>query len=113
MRIQKLGIELRKIDDVKSLYRDVDLVLQNHKPETVALQTVSHSLNKMMRPDKYVSICGIDECAKVAGIVIPAEHRNIYQAVHCMSWSEMTDDYRQFICALILNDFRTVLNPNP
>lgn len=112
MKIQTLGLELRKINNVTALYNDVDQVLKNTSAVDIAHQTTAHVLQKMLKPDKWISICEIKECAKICGICIPAERLSIYQATHCMGWNEMTPEYRQLITAMILNDFRSILNPN-
>jgi len=35
----------------------------------------------------------------------------IYNCVHCMHWNEMLPEYRQTVMAMVLDDFRSVLNP--
>lgn len=116
MRLAKLGIELRKIGDTKHLYEDVDMVLSTfdvpHKSinATVQIQTCAHSLQKMMRTEKHFDVCTIRNCADLCQICIPQERMDVYHAIHCMDWKEMVPDYRKLIVAMVLDDFREVLN---
>ena len=111
MKVKSLGLELRKIDNVTSLYKDVDIVLSQTPATEIARQTIAHSLNKMTKSSNHFSVCTIDNCAKIANICIPREHKDIYNAVHCVHWDEMTDEYRKILVAMILNDFRIILIP--
>lgn len=110
MKLERFGIEIRKIGTVTALYEDVDKILQNHDVN-VKRQTVAHALQKMLKPGNWLNVCSIKECAKVANVYIEQERMDIYRAVHCVNWNEMTDEYRQLIMAMVLDDFRCVLNP--
>lgn len=35
----------------------------------------------------------------------------VAHALHCMHWNEMLPDFRKTIVAMILDDFRAILNP--
>lgn len=113
------GLELRKKNSVniKSLYNDVDKVLraynipQGSVSQETQISTVAHALQKMISTQNYFDVCTIERCAKICQIVIPVERQRVYSAIHCMHWSEMTEDYRKSIVAMVLDDFRTVLNP--
>ncbi len=115
MQLQKLGIEVRKIGDLKNLFTDVDVVLSKYsiplKGVSVGVQihTVAHALHKMFRAEKHFSICVVENCAKTCQVVISKERLDIYSSIHCVDWSEMTPEYRQMICAMVLDDFREVL----
>jgi hypothetical protein len=115
MHIQKFGLELRKIGDTSRLFNDVDIVLEQHglKENIVSkdlqTQTIKHCLHKMLQPDKYLCVINIKECAKIAQIIIPRERMDIYSAVHCVQYNEMTPEYRTMIIALVIDDFRYVL----
>jgi hypothetical protein len=118
MRIQKLGLEIRKIGNLDNLYRDVDLVLSKYQIKSgeinanVQVNAVAHSLQKMFKTENYFSVCCIRDCASLCQINISAERMRVYQTQHCVSWSEMTDDFRQMLVAMVLDDFRCVLNPS-
>lgn len=115
--MQRFGIEIRKIGDTKNLYNDVDVVLNRFGMKTqevsdiAKIQTIAHSLQKMLKIDNYFSICTIQNCADVCQICIPSDRISIYRAAHCMNWSDMLPDYRQMIVAMVLDDFRSVLCP--
>lgn len=103
------NFEIRKRDNVHNLYSDVDLILKN--VVDIERQTVAYALQKMIKPGSYFDICTIKNCADVCKVVIPQERLNIYSAIHCIHWSEMTKEYCQTIIAFILDDFREILNP--
>jgi hypothetical protein len=111
------GIEIRKVGNVTNLYRDVDILLRNNGikrsevPADVRRSTVAHALHKMLKPEKHCDICTIRECAELCGVFIASERINVYRAMHCVNWSDMLPDYRQQVMAMILDDFRDVLNP--
>lgn len=113
--MQRFGIEIRKAGSTKGLYEDIDRVLGKFKipsqgvTDDVQSQSVAHSLQKMLQVDQHFSVCTIKSCADVVQICIPKERMNIYQAIHCVHWNEMLPDYRQIICAMVLDDFRSVL----
>lgn len=118
MKLQKLGIEIRKIGDIKGLYAEVDLTLgkMGIRPLSIGIDmqkyTVAHSLQHMIGHSTHFSICTITSCAKLCGIIIPRERDLLYSAAHCMDWNEMIPEYRQGLVAMILDDFRCVLNPS-
>jgi len=114
--MQKFGIEIRKIGDVKALFADVDLVLKkfNMNPQSVSdeakASTVAHALQKMLKVESHFSVCTITNCANICQVCISKERLDLYHAAHCISWNEMLPDYRQCLVAMILDDFRTVLS---
>lgn len=110
MIVQSLGFEIRKIGSLSDLYKEVDVVL-GKLSYIIEVGTVAHALQKMFKPDQWPDVCNIRECAKICNIVIPQERMSIYSIVHCMHWSEMTEDYQRLIKAMLLDDFRTVLCP--
>lgn len=107
-----LGLSLIKKNTFERLYNNVDkILLTNSGKDTIQKDTVAHSIQHMLSVDKWFSICAINECAKVSNIVISTERLDIYRAIHCINWSSMTPDYREMIIAMVLDDFRTILNP--
>lgn len=114
------GLELRRTGGVlatKNLYKQVDAVLKERgipsKGVNMDIQadTIGHALHKMIQPGKHFSVCTIDSCRKLAKVHISSERMQIYNAAHCVSWSEMTEEYRTSLMAMVFDDFRTVLNP--
>ena len=113
----KLGLELRK-KTKNNVFDDVDAILANYRIKSgeinfnVQSQTVAHSLQNMLKSERYFSVCTIDRCAELCNIRISSERQAVYNAAHCVSWNDMLPDYRTMLTAMILDDFRTVLNPN-
>lgn len=111
------GLEIRKSGSIKNLYRDVDIILNNNGipqggvNQEVQLNTITHTLHKMLQPGATFYVCDVQKCAEIAGIHIIKERLDIYRSIHCMKWSEMLPDFRQQIMAMILDDFRVILNP--
>ena len=118
MKIEKLGLEIRKLGSLNNLYKDVDIVLSNYGIKSgeinanVQSNAVAHSLQNMLKPERYFSFCCIRDCAALCQIRISAERIKLYETQHCISWSEMTNEFRQMLVAIILDDFRSVLNPS-
>lgn len=117
--MKAFGLELRKTGNVKNLYADVDLALrQNNIPPrgvsgNVQVQALAHALQKMISVQAYFDVCTIDNCAEMLQVVIPVERKRVYRAAHCLHYDQMTPEYRQILVAMVLDDFRTVLNPQP
>lgn len=111
MTIRKFGLELRKINNVSALYKDVNLILNQVNLSDIRVQTVAHSLQKMLQVQNYFDVCTINNCAKICQLCIPDERMDIYRSIHCIQWNEMTQEYRQIIVAMVLDDFKTVLMP--
>lgn len=115
--LNKFGLELRKIGSLNYLYRDIDNVLNSNGIENgqinqeIQSNAIAHSLQKMLVRDNYFSVCSVEKCAKMACITITTERLQIYNSAHCMNYSDMTSEYRQILTAMVLDDFRSVLNP--
>lgn len=113
--MQKFGIEIRRSGTLNGLYKDVDSVLSNsgmangNVSDLAKIQTVAHSLQRMLKADRYFDVCTIRNCISVCQICISEERMNIYQSIHCMHWNEMEPEYRLLITAMVLDDFRSVL----
>lgn len=108
--MKAFGIELRK-QSAGNVFKDVDLVLANKSLQTVQALSVAHALQKMMGAGSFFDVCTINACQKICQVHIPGEHMDIYSAIHCVRWNDMLPEYRTHIIALVLNDFRSVLNP--
>lgn len=109
--MKAFGIEIRKQGKVYELYNDVDLVLKQSKFIQVQRLTVAHALQRMFQVDRYLDICCIKECCKVCSVFIPSERMDIYSTLHCVHWNEMLPEFRQTVIAMLLDDFKEVLNP--
>jgi hypothetical protein len=116
MQLSKLGIEIRKTGNLKNLYSDVDAVLKSKgllgeaSSKILQTQATAHSLQKMISVQHYFDVCTIQNCAELCQICIPDERMTAYRSIHCVHWNQMLPDFRQLIIAMILDDFRSVLN---
>lgn len=109
--MRAFGLELRKTGNVNELYKDVDLILASSSLREVQKMSIAHALQRMLRVDNFFSVCTIDACMDVCQIPIPRERYAIYRAAHCIHWNEMLPDFKQQLIAMVLDDFRQVLNP--
>lgn len=125
MKLKTFGIEIRRIGNVDALYDDVDSVLRAAgiaDPGGVSAQVqrnaVVHALHVMMSNNgafnsKHFSVCTVRACAEACGVVISQERMAIYSTAHCMDWSAMLPEFRQQLCAMVLDDFRGVITAQP
>lgn len=109
MVIEKIGLELRKFGTMDSLYKEVDSVLS--QPGNAVSGAVAHGLQKMFKVDRHLSVCFIENAAKMCNICIARERMQIYNCLHCMDWNEMLPEYRRTVMCMILDDFRSILQP--
>lgn len=111
--LSRFGIEIRKIGDKKSFFKDVDSILEASGMESkkvtgdIQVQATAHALQKMIDGNHF-SVCTIDNCRKMCGIVILKERQDIYDAIHCLNWNEMLPDFRQQVIAMVMDDFRSL-----
>jgi hypothetical protein len=120
--MRTLGIEIRKVGHINApaLFKDIDRVLagsgiQSHGGSPgVAMQvtTIAHSLQSMLTKD-WFSVSTVTECAKIAQITISSERMQIYNSMHCIHYNTMLPDYMLALKAMVLDDFRSILNPEP
>lgn len=109
------GIEIRKAGNTENLFRDVDMILsQSGIPSRgvsneMQRHTVAHALQKMIRVDGHFSVCCIRNCVDVCQIPVCQERMAIYSACHCVNWNAMEPDFRTKLIAMVLDDFREVL----
>ena len=109
MILKKFGLEIRKIGNFSQLYKEVDMVLS--RSTNIEEQTVAHGLQDMFKPGGHFNICFIKTAMEIGNIVIPRERMVIYEAIHCLSWSDMEKEYRITIQAMVMDDFRSMFCP--
>lgn len=109
MIIQSFGLEIRKLGSMSDLYKEVDAVLS--KPLDICSMTTGHAIQKMLKSNGYCDVCTIKKLSETCNITIPRERMTIYETVHCMHWDEMLPEYSRAIMCMILDDFRSILNP--
>ncbi len=116
MKVKAFGIEIRRVGDMNGLYEEVDAVLAKMGISAFSVgkemqkQTVAHALQNMIKVDKWFDVCCINACIDVCQIAVPMERMRVYQANHCVHWNEMLPEYRTALIAMVLDDFRSILN---
>lgn len=110
------GLEIRKLNNT-NLFRDVDIILRNNeivsgKVDTdTKAQALGHAIQNMIRVDRYFDVCTIRDCAELCSMCISEERMSLYRSIHCIHWNAMLPDFRQKVIAMVLDDFREILNP--
>lgn len=111
----KFGIEIRKAGRTDNLFRDVDMVLRNAGIPSKGVSketqraTVAHALHRMIKPNHWLDVCCIRDCVDVCQVCVSSERMAIYRASHCIHWNDMDPDFRTTLIAMVLDDFREVL----
>ena len=111
--------ELRLVNpkDPKFILESIDKFLaeknitQGRVTYDVAKQTAAYVLQKMLT-SRHFSVCAIRECAEVLKLRISSERMRVYNAIHCVNYGDMEDDYRQTLIAMVIDDFRELLTKN-
>lgn len=62
-------------------------------PKLIALKL---ALKKMFAGNHF-SICTINECIKLTGVIPNSETLKIMHAVHCVNFTDMDDNFRKWI----------------
>ena len=115
--MRKFGIEIRQQGDMKSLYSEVDKALQLYQIPAgsvngnIQAQAVAHSLQKMFNVHQHFCVFTIMNCADIGQVIISKERMDVYHSQHCIKWNEMAHNFRLQITAMVLDDFRHILNP--
>lgn len=52
------------------------------------------------------SICDVDKCLKITGVIPPTEIYDALSAIHCVHWSEMDPIFREEVFAQTLGLFK-------
>jgi len=107
MIFDKLGLQVRKVGSLADLYQEVDRALSNAK--NMKEQALVLGLKKLFNPTKHFDICFIKNSAEAFNIHIPSDRLYIYSSLHCMDWSDMDEGFRANIMAMVMDDFRSVL----
>jgi hypothetical protein len=98
-------------NSVASLYSKVDKVLQDTNKKQVEKDVTIQCLNSLMRSDMF-SICEINKLCDLHNIKLSTERYNLYSAMHCKKYGDMTTDTKEYLMACILDDMRSIIIPN-
>jgi hypothetical protein len=93
--------------DVRSLFTASADVLSKYSsdgsvPDKIIGQ-VSLSVLKQITGSSFFSVCKVNELASLAGICYSTEHKQLFQSLHCVDWSNMHPDTREYVGALLVN----------
>lgn len=109
-----LGLEIIRKGSSVDLFKHVDRVLAGTEPgglpNGMDRGAVAHSLQRMVKADHWLDVCTIRDCEKFISRPISAERMQVYKTTHCVHWRDMEPDFRQKLIAMILDDFREILN---
>ena len=67
-------------------------------------QAITIALREMFEGSHF-SICTVDQCIKVAGVIPPAADYAALSALHCVHWNKMPADFRQQVFVKTLELF--------
>lgn len=68
------------------------------------VEAIRVSLKNMFKKG-WFDVCTLDKCLAIANIPIPDEEREVFSALHCISYSEMQPDFRTQLFEKILGLF--------
>lgn len=114
--MQLFNFEIRKLDG-QNLLKEVDEVLAKNGMKSgevtidIANQAAAHSLQKMLKQKDWFDVSTLERCASVICKTINSNRMAIYNSQHCIHWSQMTDNFREVLIAMILDDFREIFLP--
>ena len=67
-------------------------------------QAITIALREMFEGSHF-SICAVDKCLKIAGVIPPAADYDALSALHCVHWSKMPADFRDQVFVKTLELF--------
>lgn len=94
-----IGAMLQASRDVLKKYE------KNVIPENIKGQAVLSVLKDITQNRSFFSIVGVNELAKMNEVIISTEHREFMQTLHCINWSDMHTDTREYLVAILIDYF--------
>lgn len=95
--------------DISELLVRTDSVLAKYGrhdvPEKIKGQATLSSMKHFME-DRHFSVCKINDMAELNDVVISSEHRELFHSLHCVDWSDIHPDTREYVVALLFDYFR-------
>src|SRR3990167_4546121 len=67
-------------------------------------QAITIALREMFEGSHF-SICAVDKCLKIAGVIPPAADYDALSVLHCVHWSNMPADFRDQVFVKTLELF--------
>jgi len=113
------SLQIHKKGDFNAFYKGVDSILNKNGlvsgevNRDIAKQSVAHALQNMIKHKRWFDICTIRSACEVACIRLSSKREAVYSAAHCINWGDMTNDYKQCLIAMVMDDFRELFLTNP
>lgn len=93
-------VMLAAVDSILKKYgRDE---VPEHIKGQITLSTLKH-----MFEGSHFSVCKVDKLAKQNDVVFSQEHKDLFQTLHCVNWSEMHEQTREYVFAVLIDYFRS------
>lgn len=98
----------------QAVLASVDTYLKERKiekgqvPFDVSAIAVATNLQNMIKKSSYFNVCDVNNAAKLLDLRLSSKRQEYYNALHCISWSAMTEQVRQDTIAMLLDDFRVI-----
>lgn len=74
-------------------------------PENIKGQATLSAM-KVFMSNNYFNVCKVNELAKLNDVVISSEHKELFGTLHCVDWSDIHPDTKEYAVALLLDYFR-------
>jgi hypothetical protein len=97
--------------DVGALIQASNSILKRYTPnglvpENIRGQVVLSVLKNMTQRRDTFDVCAIRELAKMNEVTISAEHMEMFLALHCIKWDDMTQETKEYLMALLVDYFK-------
>lgn len=78
-------------------------------PERIKGQSVL-SVLKHLFGNKHFSICALNELQKLHDVEISTEHKDWMRSLHCVEYTDMTRETKDYLFAICLEYFKPVIS---
>jgi hypothetical protein len=99
-----LGAMFKATDSVLKKYGDKTVV-----PESIKGQSALSVLKHIFGED-YFSICEFNKLTKLHGVEISNEHRDWIDSLHCINFTDMHPDTKEYLFAICVEYFKPVIS---
>ena len=100
---------ITKNTDVTTLLEQATTCLEKYGrdgvPENIKGQATLSCIKAFLHRD-YFSVCAVTELAKSNQVIIDSEHMNLFRTLHCVNWSDIHPDTREYVTALLVDYFK-------
>jgi len=96
-----IGVLLKATDSILKKYKT-----NGEIPESIQGQITISVLKNISERNDYFSVSYINRLAKLQGVHISKERMDMFDSLHCVSYSDMTQETREYLMACIVDSFR-------